>query len=56
MAMLTPDQRDKDHAHCEKMKSGGEAQHECDMGSGGHGGSKDGDHASEEQGGGQHQH
>ena len=46
-ALLTPEQREKDRAQREKMKSGGEGQH---------GGSEDGDHASGEQGGGQHQH
>ena len=55
-ALLTPEQRKKERAHREKMKSGGEGQHGGGMGSGGHGGSKGGDHASGEQGGGQHQH
>lgn len=57
MALLTPEQREKDRAHREKMKSGGEGQHRGGMGDksgGGHGG---GDHAGGEQGGGQqHQH
>lgn len=52
MAMLTPEQRGKDRAQREKMKSAGEGQHGSGMGSGGHEGSKGGDHAS----GGQHQH
>ena len=47
-AMLTPDQRGKDRAHREKMKSGGEGQHRGGMGGGGRGG---GDHAGGEQGG-----
>jgi len=56
MAMLTPDQREKERAHREKMKSGGEGQR-GGMGGGGHGGSKGGDHAGGEQGGEQqHQH
>jgi protein CpxP len=55
-ALLTPEQREKERAQREKMKSGGEGQHEGGMGSGGHGGSKGGDHASGEQGGEQHQH
>lgn len=55
-ALLTPEQREKERAHREKMKSGGEGQHGGGLGSGGHGGSKGGDHASGEQGGEQHQH
>ena len=55
-ALLTPEQREKERAHREKMKSGGEGQHGGGMGGGGHGGSGGGDHASGEQGGGQHQH
>jgi periplasmic protein CpxP/Spy len=65
MALLTPDQREKDRAVHEQMKSG--AQHGGGMGgmmggmggggmSGGHGGSGGGDHAGGAQGGGQHQH
>ncbi|RPH81860.1 MAG: hypothetical protein EHM80_00985 [Nitrospiraceae bacterium] len=59
MAMLTPDQREKERAHREQMKSGGEGQHGGGMGGmggGGHGGSRGGDHGGGEQGGGQHQH
>jgi protein CpxP len=61
MAMLTPDQRAKDRAQLEKMKSGGEGQHRGGMGHGamggsGHGGQGGGDHAGGEQAGGQHQH
>ena len=48
-ALLTPEQREKERAHREKMKSGGEGQHGGGMGGGG-------DHAGGEQGGGQHQH
>ena len=55
-ALLTPEQREKERAHREKMKSGGEGQHGGGMGGGGHGGSGGGDHAGGEQGGGQHQH
>ncbi|TKB60667.1 MAG: periplasmic heavy metal sensor [Nitrospira sp.] len=66
MALLTPDQREKDRAVHEQMKSG--AQHGDGMGGmmggmggggmsgGGHGGSGGGDHAGGAQGGGQHQH
>jgi protein CpxP len=66
MALLTPDQREKDRAVHEHMKSG--AQHGGGMGGmmggmggggmsgGGHGGSGGGDHAGGAQGGGQHQH
>ncbi len=52
MAMLTPDQREKDRAHREKMKSGGEGQQGGGMGGmrrggmgggGGHGGQSGGD-------------
>jgi hypothetical protein len=61
MAMLTPDQRAKDRAQLEKMKSGGEGQHRGGMGHGamggsGHGGQGGGDHAGGEQAGGQHLH
>jgi hypothetical protein len=68
MAMLTPEQREKDRAYREKMKSGGEGQHgggmggmgHRRMGGGEHGGTSDGNHAGGEQGegqgGGQHQH
>ena len=68
MAMLTPEQREKDRAFREKMKSGGEGQHgggmggmgHGRMGGGGHGGTSDGNHAGGDQGGGQgggqHQH
>ena len=55
-ALLTPEQREKERAHREKMKSGGEGQHGGGMGGGGHGGSGGGDHAGGAQGGGQHQH
>jgi periplasmic protein CpxP/Spy len=60
-ALLTPDQREKDRAHREKMMSEGEGQHRGGkgrggMGGGGQGGSG-GEHGSGEQGGGQqHQH
>jgi hypothetical protein len=33
--MLTPEQREKERAHREKMKSGGEGQHGAGMGSAG---------------------
>jgi Spy/CpxP family protein refolding chaperone len=65
MAMLTPDQREKDRAHREKMKSAGEGQHRGGMGGmgrggmggGGHGGQGGGEHGSGEASGGQqHQH
>jgi Spy/CpxP family protein refolding chaperone len=64
MAMLTPDQREKERAQLEKMKSGGEGQQgggmggkgRGGMGGGGHGGTSGGEHAGGEQGGGQHQH
>lgn len=39
-ALLTPEQREKERAHREKMKSGGEGQHGGGMGSGGHGGAR----------------
>lgn len=59
MTLLTPEQREKERAHREKMKSGSEGQHQSGMGGkggGGHGGGG-GDHAGGEQGGGeQHQH
>lgn len=64
MAMLTPEQREKDRAHREKMKSGGEGQRgggmggkgRGGMGGGGHGGGS-GEHGGGEQGGEQqHQH
>jgi periplasmic protein CpxP/Spy len=58
-ALLTPEQREKERAHHEKMMSGGEGQHGGSMGGmggGGHGGSGGGDHAGGAQGGGQHQH
>lgn len=60
MAMLTPDQRAKDRAQLEKMKSGGEGEHRGGMGHGamgssGHGGQGGSDHAGGEQAGGQHQ-
>lgn len=59
-AMLTPDQRAKDRAQLEKMKSGGEGQHRGGMehgamGGSGHGGQGGGDHAGGAQAGGQHQ-
>ncbi|HSQ52233.1 MAG TPA: hypothetical protein VLL94_13330 [Nitrospiraceae bacterium] len=61
MAMLTPDQRAKDRAQLEKMKSGGEGQHGGGMGHGamggsGHGGQGGGDHTGGAPAGGQHQH
>jgi len=64
MALLTPEQREKDRAHREQMKSGGEEQHQGGKGRGGMGGkgggghgAGGGDHAGGEQGGGQqHQH
>jgi Spy/CpxP family protein refolding chaperone len=57
MALLTPEQREKDRAHREKMKSGGEGQHRGGMGGMGGGGRGGGDHAGGEQGGEQqHQH
>jgi protein CpxP len=64
MALLTPEQKEKDRAHREKMMSEGEGQQRGGMGGkgrggmggGGHGGSG-GEHGSGEQGGGQqHQH
>jgi Spy/CpxP family protein refolding chaperone len=51
-ALLTPEQREKERAHHEKMKSGAEGQHGGGMGGMGGGG----DHAGGAQGGGQHQH
>ena len=59
MALLTPDQREKDRAVHEQMKSG--SQHGDGMGGmmggmGGGGMSGGGDHAGGAQGGGQHQH
>ena len=51
-ALLTLEQREKERAHHEKMKSGGEGQHGGGMGGMGGGG----DHAGGAQGGGQHQH
>jgi periplasmic protein CpxP/Spy len=59
-AMLTPDQRAKDRAQLEKMKSGGDGEHRGGMGHGamggsGHGGQGGGDHAGGAQAGGQHQ-
>lgn len=64
MAMLTPDQRAKDRAQLEKMKSGGEGQHgggmggmgHGAMGGSGHGGQGGGDHTGGAPAGGQHQH
>lgn len=61
MAMLTPDQRAKDRAQLEKMKSGGEGEHRGGMGHGamsgsGHGGQGSGDQAGGAPAGGQHQH
>ena len=61
MAMLTPDQRAKDRAQLEKMKSGGEGQHRGGMGHGamggsGHGGQGGGDHTGGAPAGEQHQH
>lgn len=52
MTLLTPEQREKDLAHREKMKRGGEGQH-----GGGMGGKGGGDHTGGGQGGEQqHQH
>jgi hypothetical protein len=69
MALLTPDQREKDRAHREAMKSEHEGQHGGGMGGMGHGGTMggmmggsghgqgSGDHGSGGAGGGQqHQH
>jgi Spy/CpxP family protein refolding chaperone len=63
MALLTPEQREKDRAHLEHMKNegghGGGAGHGGMMGGmmgGGHGGGSGGDHGSGGSGGGQHQH
>ena len=61
MAMLTPDQRAKDRAQLEKMKSGAEGEHRGGMGHGamggsGHGGQGGGDHTGGAPAGGQHQH
>jgi len=61
MAMLTPDQRAKDHAQLEKMKSGAEGEHRGGMGHGamggsGHGGQGGGDHTGGAPAGEQHQH
>lgn len=70
MALLTPDQREKDRAHREAMKSEHEGQHGGGMGGmghggmmggmmggGGHGGQGGGEHGSGGAGGGQqHQH
>ncbi len=66
MALLTPDQREKDRAHREQMKSEGEGQHGGGMGGmgrggmgggSGHGGQGGGDHEGGGAGGGQeHQH
>lgn len=64
MAMLTPDQRAKDRAQLEKMKSGSEGQHgggmggmgHGAMGGSGHGGQGGGDHTGGAPAGGQHQH
>lgn len=60
-AMLTPDQRAKDRAQLEKMKSGGEGEHRGGMGHGamggsGHGGQGGSDHSGGAQAGGQQQH
>jgi len=60
MALLTPEQREKDRAHLEHMKSEGGGQHGSGMGhggmmGGGHGGGSGGDHGSGGSGGG-HQH
>jgi len=61
MAMLTPDQRAKDRAQFEKMKSGEEGGRRGGMGhgamgGGGHGEQGGGDHAGGVPAGGQHQH
>ena len=61
MAMLTLDQRAKDRAQLEKMKSGGEGEHRGGMGHGamggsGHGGQGGSDHSGGAQAGGQQQH
>ncbi len=64
VALLTPEQREKDRTHREKMKSAGEGQHDggmggmgrSGMGGGGHGGGM-GDQGGGKQGGEQqHQH
>lgn len=55
VAMLTPDQREKDRAHREKMKSAGEGLQRGGKGGDGHGG-VGGDPATGEQGGGQRRH
>lgn len=56
-AMLTPDQREKDRAHREKMKGEDEGQQRGGMGGKGRGGMGGGEHGSGEQGGGQqHRH
>ncbi|MDH5624788.1 MAG: hypothetical protein OEY21_01660 [Nitrospira sp.] len=66
MALLTTDQREKDRAHRERMKSGGDGQHGGGMGGmgmggmmggGGHGGQGGGGHGNGGAAGGQqHQH
>ncbi len=60
MSLLTPEQREKDLAHREKMKGESDGQQRGGMGGkgrGGMGGGGGGDHAGGEQGGGQqHQH
>ncbi len=57
MALLTPEQREKDLAHREKMKKGGEGQHGGGRGGKGGGGQGGGDHTGGGQSGEQqHQH
>ncbi len=64
MALLTPDQREKDRAHREQMKSKSEGQHGGGgmggmgrgMGGGGHGGRGGGGHGGGQAGGGQGGH
>lgn len=55
-AMLTPDQRGKDRAHREKMKSGGEGQQRGGMGGMGRGGMGGGGREAERAGGEEHKH
>ncbi len=58
IGLLTPEQKEKDRAHHEQMKSDGEGQYRGGMGGKGRGGmgSGGGDHGSGEQGGEQHRH
>jgi periplasmic protein CpxP/Spy len=55
-AMLTPDQREKDRVHREKMKSKGQGEQHGGMGGGGNGGDGAGHQEAGEPGGRQHQH